>query len=381
MTLDVGLERRILLWFRESGAQGVESNRNDLGAASSKIAEALGISQDRVRPVLTELKKAGYIDTTGRLGYSGIWITAITDRGQSFLDEPKSGAAVVAGKSGKPVVFISHISEERDLAIGLKDLIEHAFAEALEVFVASDRRSIPPGGKWLDSITSALRLCEVEIILASPASTKRPWLLFEAGAGWVRDITVISLCHAGMTPAELPAALYSLQALRADEVAAIWMKLASLIGVTVPETDFAPFLAAVAAYRASESPGDVDDREGSLSRDSVLRIVPPAFGSRWSAGTSDGKPCMFASVVLMLTNVGSRPIRIIRARIVDPPVEGGVSTQPQVLRPLETAEAMALFSILVPVPHARADIAVTVVLTDQFGDEHTSGDVLLRAGA
>ena len=53
----------------------------------------------------------------------------------------------------KPIVFISHITEEAELALKLKELIESSFLEMIEVFVSSDETSISAGSRWLDNIT------------------------------------------------------------------------------------------------------------------------------------------------------------------------------------------------------------------------------------
>lgn len=98
----------------------------------------------------------------------------------------------------KPIVFISHITEEKEMALELKSLIEESFLGMISVFVSSDENSISSGSKWLDNITSALGNCAIELILCSPNSVKRQWINFEAGAGWVREIPVIPLCHSGM---------------------------------------------------------------------------------------------------------------------------------------------------------------------------------------
>lgn len=100
---------------------------------------------------------------------------------------------------------------EKELALALKALVSNAFMGMIDVFVSSDPESISMGGKWLDEITYGLKSCAIEIVLASPASVQRPWINFEAGAGWVRDIPVIPLCHSGMSPSNLPAPLSSLQ--------------------------------------------------------------------------------------------------------------------------------------------------------------------------
>lgn len=70
-------------------------------------------------------------------------------------------------------VFISHISEEKEIAQKLKQVIESSFLGLIEVFVSSDADSIRLGKKWLESITDALKKCKIEIILASPESVKR----------------------------------------------------------------------------------------------------------------------------------------------------------------------------------------------------------------
>lgn len=81
----------------------------------------------------------------------------------------------IGGKDmNKPIVFISHITEEKELAIELKRLIEESFLGMLEVFVSSDEDSIASGSRWLDNITEALKNCVIELILCSPESVKRP---------------------------------------------------------------------------------------------------------------------------------------------------------------------------------------------------------------
>lgn len=45
----------------------------------------------------------------------------------------------------KPILFISHISEEKEAASLLKDFFEHAFLGAIEVFVSSNEKSITYG--------------------------------------------------------------------------------------------------------------------------------------------------------------------------------------------------------------------------------------------
>jgi TIR domain len=150
--------------------------------------------------------------------------------------------------TSKPLVFISHITEEKEIAVAFKELIESSFLGMLDVFVSSDEDSIRMGQKWLDRISNGLKTCTVEIVLCSPKSILRPWINFEAGAGWVRDIPVIPLCHSGIEPAKLPMPLNLLQAAKANEVSSlklIFPVLAEAIGAKTPNIDFSDFVAKV----------------------------------------------------------------------------------------------------------------------------------------
>ncbi len=100
----------------------------------------------------------------------------------------------------KPIVFISHITEEETIVGILKKHIENDFLGLIDVFVSSDKASIKVGDKWLNRIDEALKTAAIELILCSEDSVKRPWIHFEAGACWVKGIPVIPICHTGMRP-------------------------------------------------------------------------------------------------------------------------------------------------------------------------------------
>lgn len=154
----------------------------------------------------------------------------------------------------KPLVFISHIAEEKEIALALKNLIESSFLEMIAVFVSSDFDSINLGQKWLDNITVSLKNCAMEIIICSPVSVKRQWINFEAGAGWVRDIPVIPLCHSGMLPSELPIPMNLLQAAIATEESSlkqIFPVLARAIESTIPDANFGRFISKVKDFEIS----------------------------------------------------------------------------------------------------------------------------------
>lgn len=147
-------------------------------------------------------------------------------------------------KDLKPLVFISHIAEEAEVAIALKDLVEPSFLGLIRIFVSSDGESVKLGQKWLDAVSAALKDCSAQIIIASPKSVVRPWVNFEAGSAWVRDVPVIPLCHSGMTPGRLPIPLSLLQAANLGDVAGMKLVinvLAQALGATVPSVDLDSF--------------------------------------------------------------------------------------------------------------------------------------------
>ncbi|SDJ19320.1 toll/interleukin-1 receptor domain-containing protein [Halanaerobium congolense] len=108
-------------------------------------------------------------------------------------------------------IFLSHIHEEREIAIFLKQKIEEEFLRAVEVFVSSDDSCIGGGDLWLSRISEELEECNLVLILASPKALKRPWINFEAGAGWFMNKKVIPVCIKGVTPLTLEQPLKSLQ--------------------------------------------------------------------------------------------------------------------------------------------------------------------------
>ena len=161
---------------------------------------------------------------------------------------------------GKPVIFISHIIEEKDLAVALKELVESNFLGLLDVFVSSDESSISAGSKWLENITGALKECSVAIILCSKKSVLRPWINFEAGAAWIRDIPVIPLCHSGMDPSQLPIPLSLLQAAKISESQSlrhIIPVLADAINAKTPVIDFSEFVMRVKEFEENYTYWDV----------------------------------------------------------------------------------------------------------------------------
>ncbi|MFG0820307.1 toll/interleukin-1 receptor domain-containing protein [Pseudomonas sp. GLN_3] len=125
------------------------------------------------------------------------------------------------------LLFISHIHEEKAIAILIKNAIEEEFGGFVDVFVSSDGTSIPAGANFLKRIEDGLICCIGAIYLISPNSVKRNWINFELGAVWVRnainiregrpEIPTLPFCHSGITPSGLPAPLNNLNGISSTE--------------------------------------------------------------------------------------------------------------------------------------------------------------------
>jgi TIR domain len=141
----------------------------------------------------------------------------------------------------KHIVFISHIKEESNLATIIKSHIQKDFLGLIKVFVSSDNESLSAGSKWLNSIEDNLKMAKVELLLCSKNSIKRPWINFEAGAGWIRDIPVIPICHTDIKPVNLPIPLNMLQAIEAGSIEGLKKLYHVLAGTINAATSPEPF--------------------------------------------------------------------------------------------------------------------------------------------
>ncbi len=125
----------------------------------------------------------------------------------------------------KELIFLSHIHEEKEIALLIKSAIEDEFSGFVDVFVSSDGISIPAGSNLLEKIEKALINCSAAIYLISPSSIKKSWISFELGAIWIRskistqnggrEIPALPFCYAGMTFGDLPQPISNLNAIMA----------------------------------------------------------------------------------------------------------------------------------------------------------------------
>ncbi len=141
----------------------------------------------------------------------------------------------------KQSVFISHISDETDVAQWLKAALARDFLGMLDIFVSSDRLTIEAGRRWLDEVDKALKRADVQIVLCSRESVGRPWVNFEAGAVWLRGIPVVPICHSGLPVDDLPPPLSMLEGIAlsdADGLIKLYDVVARTLLLNAPTPDF-----------------------------------------------------------------------------------------------------------------------------------------------
>jgi hypothetical protein len=109
-------------------------------------------------------------------------------------------------------IFMSFIHEESDYAEGVQAFITQILGAEAKPFLSSDQMQVYAGEKWLERIMEELKSAKVMLLMLSEESVRRPWVNFEAGAAWTRDIMTIPVCFGNLRKGELPKPYSSLQA-------------------------------------------------------------------------------------------------------------------------------------------------------------------------
>jgi len=84
----------------------------------------------------------------------------------------------------KPLMFISHASEDGALAHRLQHLIAQMFQDYFDIFYSSSVVSIHAGAKWREEIRKQLEESICVLVLLTSTSIERNWVMYEAGACW-----------------------------------------------------------------------------------------------------------------------------------------------------------------------------------------------------
>jgi hypothetical protein len=98
----------------------------------------------------------------------------------------------------KPIVFLSHSSQDKSQLVALKNLLDDRAAGALEFFLSSDGESIEFGRNWMVKISDALSHANLMFVFLSPRAADSKWIHFEAGNAHAKNVQVVPVCLPGM---------------------------------------------------------------------------------------------------------------------------------------------------------------------------------------
>lgn len=157
-------------------------------------------------------------------------------------------------------IFVSHISDEKDIVKQLTDSLSDAFLGALDFFVSTDYRRLSGGDEWFLKIKEEMNKCNIVFVVCSKKSVNKPWINFEAGAGWFLGKKVVPLCHSGLKPNSLPKPFDLRQVLditNNDDVIALLNLLAKEADLNVPDIDINRFVEKLSKYQNKSHQDDV----------------------------------------------------------------------------------------------------------------------------
>lgn len=141
-------------------------------------------------------------------------------------------------------VFISHTHANKPLADALRDLLGNLFSTNMEVVYSSDDSisfssdhatpdRLEPGESWMDWIQDQVKTSDAAIVLLTPESVHKPWVMWESGA--VAGVASAARKKSALIPItyrlhteEIPAPLRQLQAASGEKKTDIEKVIATL---------------------------------------------------------------------------------------------------------------------------------------------------------
>lgn len=164
----------------------------------------------------------------------------------------------MAEENKKHSIFISLTHADTAIADALKDAVKQLFSEQVEVHYSTSKKrgeGIKPGEEWFQWIKDNVKEADIALILITPASVQKPWILWEAGAvtGVSLAMTedshkrnkVIPLAYQ-LKNIEIPSPFHNIQVIRGDKQSDIKQLFDRLL------EDFGGSLSTVQSYEAGQ---------------------------------------------------------------------------------------------------------------------------------
>ncbi|MEM9299304.1 MAG: toll/interleukin-1 receptor domain-containing protein [Bacteroidota bacterium] len=168
-----------------------------LNLAQNNPNEYVNPSLDEQLKTLGTAAIAGWLEELGRIGLVGDVQPIFTNTGGNFKykltaeafeilkDQErlnKKLSAILPDLVIKYDVFISYSIGDSESAQELSDKLN---SKGFSCFLAEAELEI--GKRWMESIHAAIKGSRIVIVLLTPRSINRPWVLIETGAAWALD--------------------------------------------------------------------------------------------------------------------------------------------------------------------------------------------------
>lgn len=136
-------------------------------------------------------------------------------------------------------VFISHTHADQEIAHALSEAIDSVFGGLLVTSYSTKKEldgGIKPGEEWFRWIVDRVRTANIAVILLTPSSTQKPWVLWEAGAVYGAGIASSDLNARKVRPlvfklsgSQVPSPFAGIQGVDGDEKGSIEKFLLDMI--------------------------------------------------------------------------------------------------------------------------------------------------------
>ena len=134
--------------------------------------------------------------------------------------------------------FVSLATCDHAIALLLKALFEEYQPALRKVWVA--KADLKPGKGWFAETEAAIRSARMLVLIMGPGALTRPWLSFESGSAWGRNIPLLILNHSGMTVDDMRGTPYeNLQTIDMDSedgIIRVFKELEIVTGVACAKT-------------------------------------------------------------------------------------------------------------------------------------------------
>ncbi len=161
-------------------------------------------------------------------------------------------------------VFISHTHTDSEIAHALSAAIKEVFGDLVTTSYSTKKEldgGIKPGEDWFRWIVERVRAANIAVILLTPGSTQKPWLLWEAGAVYGAGIASAEANARKVRPlvfklsgGQVPSPFAGIQGVKGDERSEIDSFLSDLIH------DFSPGMNGEQVLNAGKRLGTAIDR-------------------------------------------------------------------------------------------------------------------------